>query len=278
MLRTMVTATNTLSQLQIQLDNISNNIANNNTVGYKAKQANFAELLYQQYDNDKLDKTMRQSPVGIRYGVGTYVSQIQANQKQGTLQTTERDLDFAFTKEGLYFNVSIPNGDEMMTAFTRQGNFYVSPTGNGEVMLVTAEGHSVMDSDGNPIYLPENATNFKLNQNGVLQATYEDGNVLSVELGVTQLQKPQSLEHLTGAYFGLPSNLEEAGLVENEIITPLIGEGRSNVEMSQGVLELSNVNLSAEMTNLIAAQRSYQFHSRAVTMGDQMLGLINGIR
>ena len=60
MLRTMITATNTLSQVQHQLDTISTNIANSNTHGYKAQQANFTEMLYQQFNNDEFDKTVRQ--------------------------------------------------------------------------------------------------------------------------------------------------------------------------------------------------------------------------
>ena len=97
MIRTMNTAANTLGQLQVQLDTISNNIANSSTVGYKTKQANFQELLYQQFNNDTQDPTLRQSPVGIRYGVGAHVSQIQSNESQGSLQLTGRNLDFAFT-------------------------------------------------------------------------------------------------------------------------------------------------------------------------------------
>ena len=103
MLRTMITATNTMGQLQNKLDTISNNIANSNTVGYKTNEATFNELLYQQFNNDKQDRAQRQSPVGIRYGSGAKIGQIQSNQKQGSLQTTNRDLDLAFTKSKQYF-------------------------------------------------------------------------------------------------------------------------------------------------------------------------------
>ena len=72
MIRTMNTAANTLGQLQVQLDTISHNIANSGTNGYKTKQVNFQELLYQQFNNDKQDPAVRQSPVGIRYGVGAH--------------------------------------------------------------------------------------------------------------------------------------------------------------------------------------------------------------
>ena len=110
MIRTMNTAANTLGQLRVQLDTISNNIANSSTIGYKTKQANFQELLYQQFNNDKQDPTLRQSPVGIRYGVGAHVSQIQSNESQGSLQITGRNLDFAFTQSNQYFNIAMQDG------------------------------------------------------------------------------------------------------------------------------------------------------------------------
>lgn len=112
MLRTMITATNTLGQLQSQIDTISNNISNSNTAGYKANEATFSELLYQQFNNEEMDRTVRNSPVGIRYGVGAYIGQIQTNFSQGSLQTTNRDLDLAFTKEKQYFNILMPNGED----------------------------------------------------------------------------------------------------------------------------------------------------------------------
>ena len=278
MLRTMVTATNTLTQVQKQLDTISSNIANSSTTGYKSQQANFSELMYQQFDNDKLDKTVRQSPVGIRYGVGAYVSQIQSVQKQGSLQMTERDLDVAFTKENQYLNILMPDGDATRMVYSRQGDLYVSPTGNGTVMLVNSQGHSVADSNGNPIILADDVSSFGLSETGTLNVKYSDGQTAAVDLGITQLQKPQLMENLGGSYIGLPNNLNELGYNQQDVLTNLQGGARNNVGIKNGALEMSNVDLSKEMTNLIAAQRSYQFNSRAVTIADQMLGLINGIR
>ncbi|MEO4054086.1 flagellar hook-basal body protein [Solibacillus sp. CAU 1738] len=278
MLRTMLTATNTLTQLQSQLDNISNNIANSSTHGYKAKEAQFSELLYQQFNNDKLDKTLRQSPVGIRYGVGAHISQIQANQKQGSLQTTDRDLDFAFTKENQYFNILMPEGEGQRTVYTRQGDFYVSPIANGQVMLVNGDGYPVADSNGNEIYFPDFATDFTLSPEGQLSVHYANGQVLPFNLAVSELQKPQAMEHVSGTYIGLPANLVELGLTQADILTDLQGTARSEIGLQIRTLEMSNVDLSKEMTDLIATQRSYQFNTRAVTIADQMLGLINGIR
>lgn len=276
MIRTMNTAANTLGQLQVQLDTISNNIANSSTVGYKTKQANFQELLYQQFNNDQQDPTVRQSPVGIRYGVGAHVSQIQSNESQGSLQLTGRNLDFAFTKPNQYFNIAMQDGS---TAYTRQGNFYMSPQGDGTNLLVTGDGYPVLSAAGTSITFPEGVSGFTMSEAGTLNVDYPDGQVIQFDLAVTEITKPQVMEHLNnGAYMSLPNNLQQLGYAEGDVLTALQGLNRNEVSMQIGTLEASNVDVSKEMTDLIAAQRSYQFNSRAITIADQMLGLINGIR
>ncbi|MEK4128637.1 flagellar hook-basal body protein [Solibacillus sp. FSL W8-0474] len=279
MLRTMVTATNTLSQVQKQLDTISSNIANSNTHGYKAQQANFSEMLYQQFKNDDYDRTVRDTPVGIRYGVGAQIGQIQSNQAQGSIQLTERDLDFALTTKNQYFNVLMQNdAGEVRTAYTRNGSFYVSPTEAGIVTLVNSDGYQVADANGQPITFPDDVTQFTMDSDGTLVANYENGTTLTFQLGISSLQKPQVMEKLQGGtYIGLPENLDELGFTQAQVLTDLQGANRQ-VGIQKGALEMSNVDLSQEMTNLIQAQRSYQFNTRAVTIADQMLGLINGIR
>ena len=279
MLRTMMTATNTLSQVQQQLDTISSNIANSNTHGYKAQQANFSEMLYQQFKNDDYDRTVRDTPVGIRYGVGAQIGQIQSNQAQGSIQLTERDLDFALTTKNQYFNVLMQNdAGDVRTAYTRNGSFYVTPTEAGIVSLVNSDGYQVADANGQPITFPDDVTQFTMNSDGSLIASYENGVTLTFQLGISSMQKPQVMEKLQGGtYIGLPENLDELGFTQAQVLTDLQGANRQ-VGIQKGALEMSNVDVSQEMTNLIQAQRSYQFNTRAVTIADQMLGLINGIR
>ncbi|MEL3960167.1 flagellar hook-basal body protein [Lysinibacillus endophyticus] len=279
MIRTMITATNTLGQLQQQIDTISNNIANSNTTGYKAREARFSELLYQQFENDQMDPTVRRSPVGIRNGVGAQLAQIQVNTKTGSLQNTERDLDIAFTKANQYFNIIMPDGENgQRTVYSRQGDFYVTPVNNGQVMLVNHDGYAVADSNGNAITFADNMKNFNLLDDGTLLVNYNDGTTQGFELAVTRVDKPQSMEKLSGSYIGVPGNLEQLGLNEADLYTNLQGGLRTEIGLANGKLEMSNVDISKEMTDLINAQRSYQFSSRAITIADQMLGLINGIR
>ncbi|MER2008487.1 MAG: flagellar hook-basal body protein [Psychrobacillus sp.] len=279
MLRTMITATNTMSQLQSQLDIIGNNLSNSNTHGYKSKEVKFQELLYQQFNNDKLDKSDRQSPVGIRYGVGAALAQSQMNWKQGSIQSTGRDLDFAFQEPKQYFQVIMPDGQNgEKTAYTRQGAFYVSPVENGQLMLVNGEGYPVADAQGQAITLREGVSRFSVNESGVLVAEYPDGTTDQRELAVSVLQKPQFMEHLSAAYIVIPENLDELGANAEDVMVDLQGAARGEISLSNQVLEMSNVDVSKEMTDLMTTQRQYQFSARSISIADQMMGLINGIR
>lgn len=270
----MHTATNTLSQTQQQIDSIGKNLSNTSTIGYKTKQANFGELMYQQFNNDKFDKTVRQSPVGIRYGVGSKIVQIQSNQAQGSLQRTDRHLDFSLTQEDRYFNVELPDGE---VAYTRNGAFYLTPVEPGTTMLVNGDGYPVLDEDGERIMFPDFPTDFIMLPDGTFDVKY--GNeVESFNVGVSYILKPQVMQQTMGTYIQVPSNLDELDYTEDDLLTNLVGENREEIGIQAGVLEMSNVDMAKEMADLITAQRSYQFNTRAISVGDQMLGLINGIR
>ncbi|WP_438315056.1 flagellar hook-basal body protein [Sporosarcina sp. FA9] len=278
MLRTMITATNTLNQLQHQLDLIGNNLANSNTHGFKASEASFQELLYQQFNNDKADEAPRQSPLGIRYGVGAALGQASMNSKVGSLQITDRDLDFALTKPKQYFNVLMPTEDGEQVAYTRQGAFYVSPVDNGQLMLVTSEGYPVANAAGQPITFADDVESYSVRPNGTLELKMNDGTTSEIQPGVTVIERPNLMEHLSGTYSVLPSNLAELGVAANDVVTNLQGVARGGIGLENKALESSNVDMQKEMTDLISVQRNYQFNSRAITLADQMMGLINGIR
>ena len=98
------------------------------------------------------------------------------------MQSTGRDLDFAFQEPKQYFNVLMPDGENgQQTAYTRQGAFYVSPIENGQLMLVNGDGYPVADSTGQAITIPEDVSRFSVNETGILTATYPDGTTQSNE-------------------------------------------------------------------------------------------------
>lgn len=278
MIRTMITATNTMSQLQNQLDTIGNNLANSSTHGFKSTQVSFQELLYQQYNNDKRDTAPRQTPEGIRYGVGAKVAQTQMNWKQGAMLQTDRPLDFTLTTPKQYFNVIMPGADGEQAAFTRQGSFYVTPIEDNQHMLVTSEGYPVANEDGLPIIFDDQVKGYAIRPDGVLEIQNNDGTVNLSNMGVTVIDRPDLMEHISGTYMGLPANMAELGVPAQQVARNLQGQDRGVIGLVNGFLEGSNVNYEKEMTDLISTQRSYQFNSRAVSIADQMLGLVNGIR
>jgi flagellar basal-body rod protein FlgG len=272
---TMITATNTLSQLQKQMDIISNNLANLDTTGYKSKQATFTDLLFSQVNNQPLANAEkgRLTPMGIRQGVGAKIGQVQIDMQQGSLKPTGRDLDTALQKEGQYYKVLVQKDNTSSVQYTRDGAFYLTPVAENEVMLVTSDGYSVLDENNQPITITRDASKFKIDPNGMLEVTMTNGSKSSYNLGVIQVNKPQFFEQMGGNLMGLPDDVTGV-----EVFTNLTGAARQQISIGQGMLEQSNVDMAKEMTNLVSVQRAYQFQAKSVTMADQMMGLINGIR
>ena len=278
--RTMITATNTLGQLQKHLDVVSSNIANVDTVGYKRKQATFADLLVQQFNNQPSTESEmgRRTPNGIRQGTGAKLGQVQTVMAQGSLKSTARPLDTAFTKAGQLYRVLVQNDGNSEIQYTRDGAFYLSPISSNETMLVTSDGNSILDENNNPINLTGQAKSYSITENGSLVVEMDNGEQQTINLGVTLVNKPQFLESKGNNRLGLPANFDTLNVGEGDVWTNLNGALRNQISTQQGMLEQSNVELSNEMTDLIAVQRSYQFQSRSINLADQMMGLINGIR
>ncbi|MGD6802226.1 flagellar hook-basal body protein [Rossellomorea vietnamensis] len=275
--RTMIGATNTLNQLQKQMDVIGHNLANSETNGYKRREAMFSELLVQSVNNqrDERDLNGRLTPAGIRQGAGAKLGQSEINLTQGALKSTGRNLDFALTAGNQFFKVLVQGEDGADVRYTRDGAFYANPIGNGEVMLVNGQGHAVLDENDNFITFNENAKgeDIVLRDSGQLTI----GGV-PFNLGVVSLEKPQFMEQIGQNLLGLPQNLEDLGVNQDEILTNMNGALRNNIGLAQSSLEGSNVDIGKEMTDMMNVQRAYQFQSRSISMADQMMGLVNGIR
>lgn len=276
--RTMITATNTLAQLQTKLDTISNDIANVNTTGYKKKDSYFQDLLVQQVNNQPNNEKEagRLTPNGIRQGTGAKLSQTQINLAQGGIKTTGRNMDLALLQEGLFFRVNTQEGGINETRFTRDGTFYLTPVNNNEnqLMLVNSSGYPVLDQTDQPIIVNGSVKEINFTEEGRMQVeTYNNG-TQSFNLSIVNVKKPQFLEDRGNNTFGLPQNMAQLGVTDDDVYAQVTGQGL----VQSGALEQSNVDLSKSMTDLISVQRQYQFQSRAVTMADQMMGLINGIR
>lgn len=274
--RSMIIATNTLNQLQKQLDIISNNMANIDTTGFKKREATFSDLLFQQFNNqlDPSKETGRNTALGIRLGAGAKIGQSQMLLTQGNVKETKRPLDIAFTSENQFLKVLTNENGQSDIRYTRDGNLSLSPVGNNEVMLVNNSGYPVLDENNKMITFPANAESYTITNQGTLQVKWNNGQTRDYNLGVIAVNKPQFFEQYGDNLIGLPQN----GVTGTNVFTNMVGPARMNISIQQGALEGSNVDLGQEMTKLINVQRDYQFQSRAVTISDQMMGLVNGLR
>ncbi len=275
----MITATNTMGQLQKQLDQIGHNLANIDTQSYKRTETSFSELVRQQFNNqgnalEEREEERFGAELGIRQGTGARLNKDLVF-TQGSIKQTSRSLDIAFTSPEQFLQIDV-NGQ---INYTRDGALYLSPAtdGSNQLLLSTAGGNLVLDENQNPIRFNDTFKELNISNDGTITAVPRDenGQPQVFELGVVRVDRPQMLVQNGNNLYGL----KDLGDVQiDEVLTFLQDQQRGEVSMQQGALEMSNVDLSKEMTDLMISQRSYQLNAKSITLGDQMLGLINGVR
>ncbi|UTR06243.1 flagellar hook-basal body protein [Alkalihalobacillus sp. LMS6] len=248
----------TLNQLQRKLETLSNNIANAHTVGFKGRSVSFSDVLSSEYTNQPNES--RSTPHGLRVGTGAKTSLTGLSMTQGSIQETERALDFALTEPNLFFTIATSEGQRL----TRDGTFYFSETGGG-LSLVTKNGDPVLGADGLAITLPQSTTSVRLESTGLIAELADGTEQVMPTFGLTEIERPQALEAVGENQFLY--QLNDAAFLQ-------AGEG----QVTQKALEQSNVDISQEMTQLIATQRQIQLQARAFTFSDDMAGLVNNIR
>ncbi|WP_214826036.1 flagellar hook-basal body protein [Exiguobacterium algae] len=259
-MQSIYNSVNSLSQLQRQLDVTGHNLANVDTVGFKRQQGHFASLLSQAYDNQPRPEyeVGRDTPNGIRIGVGGHVADITQQFNIGQVRTTERGLDVFLKASRQFFVVETPDG----VGVTRSGNMQLSV--GEETTLVDVNGNALRGTDGNPITMPNDATNHRVRQDGVVVARV---NGVEQEFGRLDIVEVRNTSELRP----LGENVYAADL-EADVDRPL---GNLLIE---GALESSNVDMTKELTDMTITQRAYQMNSRALSMSDQMMGLVTSLR
>ncbi|WP_416147735.1 flagellar hook-basal body protein [Salipaludibacillus sp. HK11] len=274
--QSMINSAVTMGQLQQKLDTTGHNLANANTTGYKRRDTSFSDLLFQQVNNQSIAdlEVGRNTPNGLRRGSGAAVAQTAVRFEQGSFQTTGRDLDVALTQPGFFFEISPTEEGERR--FTRDGAFYLSPNpaAADENFLVDAQGEFVLSADGEPIALPTNYDALTITGEGNIQVTLEDGTEENFgQLQLVNITKPQLLLNNGDNNFVF-AELDELDLGIADVLDEAAGTG----VFQQSSLEMSNVNMEREMTNMIEAQRAFQFNSQGISITDQMMGLVTNLR
>jgi flagellar basal-body rod protein FlgG len=256
---------------QMNVDTISNNLANVNTAGYKKERLEFKTLLYQtmlRADLDPANQTGR--PVNLQVGLGVRPIATSRLFDQGNFQITNNTLDVALSGAGFF---TIATGADAV-AYTKDGTFKLS-LADGGLMLVTSEGYPVLNTDGAEIIIPENVDvkTVSIDESGVFTYTNADGQPenLGSQFAVVQFSNPQGLE-------SVGRNLFEVTPASGEPLSEADGETNTLTQVVQGTLEMSNVAVADEMVNLIVAQRAYDLNSKVVTTSDEMLQTAAGLK
>ncbi len=261
MIRSLYTAATGMIAQQTQIDVTSHNIANVNTIGYKKQRAEFADLFYQVSEYAGISSSDTSiSPTGIEVGLGARPTAITKQFTQGNFKETGNNLDMAITGNG-FFQLQLPDGS---IGYTRNGAFKL----DGQGQVVNSDGYKLIPE----ITVPESA---------VAVAVGSDGIVSVVQAGETE---PTQVGQIELANFINPAGLHSLG-DNNYINTVASGDailGTAGLDgigqIKQGFVEMSNVQLVEEMTDLITGQRAYEANSKAITTSDEMLQTVNQLK
>ncbi|GHD57190.1 flagellar basal-body rod protein FlgG [Jeongeupia chitinilytica] len=261
MIRSLWTAKTGMDAMQMNVDVISNNLANVNTNGFKRQRAVFEDLLYVNLRQPGASTSQQtQLPTGLQLGTGVKPVGTARIFTQGNLQLTDGSLDMAINGQG-FFQISLPDGN---TAYTRDGSFQVDNQGN----VVTASGYQIQPA----LQVPQGTTSLTIGKDGTVTAVINGATSAPVQLGTIQLASFINQGGLQSVGDNLMLETAASG-------APNVGQPGTNGlgAINQGYVETSNVNVTEELVNLIEAQRAYEINSRAVKTSDEMLQRLSNL-
>ena len=256
------TAATGMSAQQLNVEVISNNIANMNTVGFKKQRAEFQDLLYHTIERAGAQSSEQGTivPAGVQIGGGVKAGSVYRITEQGSVTNTGNQYDLAIEGRG-FFQVLMPSGE---TAYTRAGNFSL----NADGQLVTEDGYQIQPA----ITVPNDATSIAVSKSGQVQA---------IRAGQTDAEIVGQIE--------LATFVNEAGLdaIGDNLLMETAASGPANTgtpggegfgTLLQGYTEASNVDAVTEITALIVAQRAYEMNSKVISAADEMLQAANAVK
>ena len=240
---------------QMNVDNISNNIANMTTTGYKRSRLEFKDLMYQHIDRPGAVSSASGTivPTGLSLGLGVRPAATYRIQEQGTLEQTANDLDLAISGRG-FFQVELPNGE---TAYTRAGAFQTNADGE----IVTSEGYRLLPG----FTVPADTLYVEVSTEGQVSVKQPATTTMTQigQLEIVDFVNPAGLE-ATGDTMFLETDASGQAIAANP--------GTDNLGLvRQGMLESSNVNVVEELVDMIEAQRAYEINSKMIAAVDEML-------
>jgi len=264
MLRSLYSGISGMRGFQTKLDVIGNNIANVNTVGYKAGRVMFKDILSQTISGITAPEEGERGGVNAKQvGLGVTIGSIDTVHTPGSAMTTNVVTDLRIDGDG-FFAVTASE-DQDIPYLTRAGNF----TLDGNRQLVTGDGLFVQNVGGGNIVLDEEVTAFTIAQDGTIIAIGADGTSepTDFQIGVVKVANPGALEKIGGNMYRFNANAHPDDLEISLANDVEVGTGA----IISGQLEMSNVDLTNEFSEMIVAQRGFQANSRIITTSDEVL-------
>ncbi|MED4956613.1 flagellar basal body rod protein FlgG [Paenibacillus macerans] len=265
MLRSMYSGVSGMRGFQTKLDVIGNNIANVNTVGFKSGRVMFKDIMSQTISG--VTAPVEDTSGGInakQVGLGVQIGSIDTLHTGGSAMTTNNPLDLRIDGDG-FFLVKL-NADQEDPFLTRAGDFHLDAVGQ----LVTSDGLLVCDSNGDalePIDLAT-VTAFSISADGTIIQKTATGETTAGPIGVAKVANPEGLEKIGGNLYRATLNaVADGDLTYTNPNNAEVGTGK----LVPGQLEMSNVDLTGEFTEMIVAQRGFQANSRIITTSDEVL-------
>jgi len=260
-MRALQTAATGMMAQELNVQVISNNIANMRTTGYKRQRAEFQDLLYEHVQRIGTQTSTQGNilPVGIDLGGGVKTVGTPRLMTQGTILPTGADLNVAIRGEG-FFKILMPDGT---FTYTRDGSFQMDAQGR----MVTAQGNVVQPG----ITIPTNAQSISISPQGQVSATLPGGGAPSVlgQFVLTRFINKAGLQAIgDNLYLETPASGTPQDGTPN-------GDGYGDLQ--QGSLEQANVEAVTEISDLIAAQRAYEMNGKVITAADQMLSATSNL-
>lgn len=270
MLRSLYSGVSGMRGFQTKLDVIGNNIANVNTVGFKGGRVMFKDILSQTVAGvtPSIDGT-KGGVNAKQIGLGVSISAVDTIHTPGSAMTTNVVTDLRIDGDG-FFAIKA-TGDQEQPYLTRAGNFTIDANNQ----LVTADGMYVTDSGGAIIDLDMigNVTAFSISNSGELITVDDTGATTNsgIFIGVVKVPNPSGLEKIGGNLYRQSPNSNDSGTPISDFLGLANDAARGTGAIVSGQLEMSNVDLTAEFTEMIVAQRGFQSNARIITTSDEIL-------
>ena len=261
-MQSLYTSATGMQAQNLNIDTISNNLANVSTYGFKKQRVEFQDLLYLNLRPAGTPTSPETNiPVGIQIGEGVKPVATQRIFSQGTVLNTNNPLDLLIEGQDSFFRVVRPDGT---VVYTRDGSFKRDANGN----VVTTDGY-FMDP---PVQIPADAAQVQITADGRIMVTIA-GQTQANQIGQIEVSRFVN----SAGLLALGHNYFAATAASGDPIDGTPGTvGFPTIQ--EGSLENSNVDVVDEMVNLIIAQRAYEMNAKGVTTADQMLQTVNTLK